>query len=279
MQIIRVFPRKTRATPEDSLVRINTAPGFFDEADQVHISVTFTWDLPLAEKLEKLWKPVAPVTIGGPATGEAGGAFVPGRYLKQGYVLTSRGCPNRCWFCSVWRREGAEVRELPITDGVNLLDDNLLACSESHQKAVFAMLLRNKKNGAVQFTGGLEAKLLQPWHVTALREIKPAQMFFAYDTPDDLEPLQHAGKLLIGGGFTTASHCLRAYVLCGYPADTFEAATKRMLQTMDAGFMPMAMLYRDRDGHRTAAWMKWQRQWARPAIIVANCRSKINELL
>ena len=37
----------------------------------------------------------------------SGGDFVPGRYLAPGYVITSRGCPNRCWFCSVWRREGA----------------------------------------------------------------------------------------------------------------------------------------------------------------------------
>lgn len=274
MKIIRVFPRKTAATPDDDLVRIGTAPTLFDEADEVHVSVAFTWDLPLAGKLAKAWGPVAPVRIGGPATGEAGGEFVPGRYVKNGYVLTSRGCPNKCWFCSVWRREGQEVRELPITEGWNLLDDNLLACSENHQRAVFAMLKRNKKAGPVQFTGGLEAKLLKPWHVDALRELKPKQMFFANDTPDDLEPLQRAGRMLLDAGFTVASHSLRAYVLCGWPKDSIEAAAVRMQQTMDAGFLPMAMLYRDQTGKRDKTWQKWVRQWSRAAIAA----SKVEKL-
>ena len=274
MRIIRVFPRRTAATPVDDLVRIGEAPTLFDQADEVHVSVAFTWDLPLAEKLAAAWAPVAPVRIGGPATGEAGGEFVPGRYVKAGYVLTSRGCPNSCWFCNVWRREGQEVRELPIMNGCNLLDDNLLACSEGHQRAVFAMLKRNKKTGPVQFTGGLEAKRLEPWHVEALRDLKPKQMFFANDTPDDLEPLQRAGRMLLDAGFTTTSHALRAYVLCGWPADTIEAAAKRMQETVDAGFLPMAMLYRDQSGRRDPVWQKWGRQWARPSIAA----SKVEKL-
>lgn len=43
-RIIRVFPTKTNATPTDELVRIRETPSFFDEADEVHVSVTFTWD-------------------------------------------------------------------------------------------------------------------------------------------------------------------------------------------------------------------------------------------
>ena len=38
MKIIRVFPRKTNATPDDDLVRIGTEPGLFDEADEVHVN-------------------------------------------------------------------------------------------------------------------------------------------------------------------------------------------------------------------------------------------------
>lgn len=265
-RIIRVFPRRTAATPDDELVRIATPPGLFDEADEVHVSVIFTWDLPAAERLVKDWAPVAPVQIGGPATGEAGGGFTPGMYVKRGYVLTSRGCPNNCWFCSVPKREGP-LRELPITEGWDVLDDNLLACSAGHVRRVFEMLKGQKNNGRIQFTGGLEAARLKPWHVEALRELRPKQMFFAYDTPDDLEPLREAGRMLLAAGFTTTSHALRAYVLCGWPKDTFEAAGRRMQQTIGAGFMPMAMLYRGKTGKRDTEWMRWQREWARPAII------------
>lgn len=44
-RIIRVFPARTHATPDDDLVRINAIPSLFDEADEVHISVAFTWHL------------------------------------------------------------------------------------------------------------------------------------------------------------------------------------------------------------------------------------------
>ena len=112
----------------------------------MHVSVTFTWDMPEAERLAASWERVAPVKIGGPATGMRGEDFVPGRYLKPGYVITSRGCANHCWFCSVPAREGL-LRELPITPGWNILDDNLLACSESHIKKVLGMLEKQKKLG------------------------------------------------------------------------------------------------------------------------------------
>ena len=274
MRVIRVFCRKTAATPDDNLVRIARPPvRFDDEADEIHIPVIFSWDLPVAEQLEKVWKYVAPVRIGGPALGDPGCDFVPGRYVKRGYVITSRGCPNRCWFCRVWRNEG-NIRELPITEGHNLLDSNILACSDEHIKAVFAMLADGKRRfkKPIEFTGGLEAARLKPWHVKALRELRPKQLFFAYDTPDDIEPLVEAGRLLLAAGFTTASHALRCYVLCGFKGDTMDAAGGRMVQTLQAGFLPMAMLYRDEKGDRDPAWMRFQKAWARPAIINAKAR-------
>jgi hypothetical protein len=263
MRTIRVFPRRTNASPDDNLAYFGL-PDMYAEADKVNVSVTFTWDIQEAERLAKEWSIVAPVEIGGPATGSKGEDFVPGMYVKNGYVITSRGCPNKCWFCSVWKREGT-VRELPIRDGWNVLDDNLLACHPEHIKSVFSMLKRQKEQ--VQFTGGLEAARLENWHVYALRDLWPKQIFFAYDTPDDREPLHEAGKRLLGNGFTRNSKVLRAYVLIGFPKDTFEDAERRLVDCIDAGFMPMAMLYRDYNGDRDTKWMKFQRMWARPAII------------
>ena len=122
-KIARVFPRRTNASPKDALAFFDV-PGMFPvEVDEVHISVAFTWDIPRAERLAKTWEKMAPVKLGGPALGAAGEDFTPGMYLKPGYVITSRGCPNRCWFCSVPKREGS-LRELPITEGNNVLDDN-----------------------------------------------------------------------------------------------------------------------------------------------------------
>jgi len=270
MKIIRVFPRKTNLTPNDQDVRFGM-PGFFDQADEIHISIVFTYDMRKAEYLAGQWQHIAPVKIGGPATGEKSGIFIPGMYLRVGAVITSRGCNNHCWFCSVPRREGP-VRELPITDGWNVLDDNLLACSPGHINAVFAMLKRQPEYPL--FTGGLEAKLMTADIASKLHDVKPKVAYFAYDTEDDLDPLVAAGDLLLNAGFTRSHHTLRAYVLCGFPRDTFEKAEKRFLQAWDAGFLPMAMLYRDKSGHRSQEWISWSWQWCRSMTSAANCRKR-----
>jgi len=264
-RVLCLFLRRTRATPIDKDVVINRYPGLLDDAKEVHISVTFTWDISRAKKLASVWEKRFPVKIGGPAMNMAGADFEPGMYLKKGYVITSRGCPNKCWFCSVWRREGSKIRELPIREGWNVLDDNILACSEKHVRKVFKML-HSQKN-PVEFTGGLEAARLQDWHVDLLADLKPKQMFFAYDTPDDYEPLVMSGKKLLEI-FPLSSRRLRAYVLIGYPKDTFEKAEIRLRQSWKAGFFPMAMLWRDESGEMNTEWRKFQRLWARPAITI-----------
>lgn len=271
-RIARVFPRRTNATPDDELTFAGPPPLLtLPEIDEVHISVAFTWDIPKAELLARQWEMVGvPVRIGGPAFNEKGGEFIPGRYLKFGYVITSRGCPNRCWFCGVPEREGHELRELPITNGWNVLDDNLLACSDDHIRDVFDMLRRQPQKPV--FTGGLEARILKPWHAEKLKVIGTKRLYMAYDTPDDYEPLVEAGKMLRDAGFTFASHIMSCYALIGYRGDTFEKAEKRLMRTIDAGFMPYAMLYRDHKGETDPEWRKFQRVWARPVIIASNLK-------
>jgi hypothetical protein len=241
---------------------------------EVHVSVTFTYDMARAEWLAHQWGVLGvPVKMGGPAFNRPGGDFVPGMYLKPGYVITSRGCPNRCWFCAVPKREG-KLRELPITNGWNVLDDNLLACSESHIRKVFNMLARQPKRPI--FTGGLEARILKPWHCDLLYAAKAERMYFAYDTPEDYEPLVNAGKLLWAAGFTQGTHKMGCYVLIGYRGDTFDKAEKRLTDTIKAGFMPYAMLYKDATGKARHEWKEFQWEWTTPSIIGAKAETIVD---
>lgn len=271
MKLIRVFPRRTRATPDDALAYVGP-PDLFASADRVHVSVTFTDDKPYAEHLAECWRHVAPVEIGGVAYGDPGAEFVPGRYIKHGYTFTSRGCPRRCWFCSVWKRDPVP-RLLPIQDGWNILDDNLLACPEPHVRAVFAMLARQGRR--VAFTGGLEALALQDYQVELLASLTPRPTcFFAYDPGDAFETLESAARRLLAAGFSRASHRLRCYVLIGYPKDTREQATTRLHAIRTIGFTPMAMLWRPEHPSQIryrpgVEWHAFQRRWVRPAIIHA----------
>ena len=271
-RIARVFPRKTNVTPDDELAFIACAPPRnIQDISAVHISVAFTYDIPRAMRLERRWRVLGvPVQIGGPAFDAPGGEFMPGMYVKNGYVITSRGCPNSCWFCSVPKREGP-LRELQIHDGWNIMDDNLLACSDGHILSVFEMLKRQEKRPVL--SGGLEAARLKSWHVDLIRKTKVQRMYFAYDTPDDYEPLLQAGKLLREGGITVASHRACCYVLIGYKGDTFEKAEHRLNQTIQAGFMPYAMLYRDRNGIYEPDWRRFQRQWVRPQFVGVRMKS------
>ena len=233
---------------------------------EVHISTVFTYDMPKAAQLAEDWhKAGFTVQLGGPAFNNPGGDFVPGLYLKKGYVITSRGCDKACWHCAVPVREGG-LRELPITEGWNVLDDNFLACSDGHIKAVFDMLSRQPERPV--FSGGLDSRLLREWHVDLLREAKTLRMYFAYDSADDLEPLANAGRLLRNGGIKDSSgHKLKCYVLIGYPGDNMVEAEKRLLNTWKAGFWPYAMLYRNEKGETDGDWRKFQRTWTRPQIV------------
>ena len=62
MLIARVFPRRTKATPRDEYAFIGDVPLFLPpDISEVHVSVTFTWDLKEAERLARAWSRVAPV--------------------------------------------------------------------------------------------------------------------------------------------------------------------------------------------------------------------------
>jgi hypothetical protein len=252
------------ATPDDDLVRVGYPDLFPPECDEIHISVTFTYDKPKAEKMAEAWRHIGPVKIGGPAYDDPGGDFVPGRYLKPGYVITSRGCPNRCWFCMAARREG-DIRELPIAEGWNVLDNNLLACSIEHIREVFYMLARQERRA--EFTGGLEAARLTPQIAAMLALLRPRRIYFAYDTPNDAAPLADAANLCWSTGLKPSSHIVSAYVLIGYPKDNFSDAAGRLKFVAALGIMPFAMLYRDEAGKVDRVWRRFQREWCRPTIV------------
>lgn len=266
-KIIRVFPSKTSMTPDDNLAYFGYPDifAFQEEPDEVHISVTFTWDIPKAEELFYEWERLGvPVEVGGPAFDDRMGDFTPGMYVKRGYGFTSRGCTKDCWFCSVPRCAHGIIRELPIVDCWNIMDDNILGTSEHHFRAVCEMLKRQDRKPV--FSGGLEPAFLQQWQADLMKEINTERLYTAYDTKDDLEPLREMGKKLQIAGFTPRHH-MRCYVLCGYPEDSFEEAEKRMKDTMKAGFMPFAMVYRDETGTKPAEWIEFQREWCNAFIV------------
>ena len=271
MSVIRVFPRRTTATPVDPLAFIGEPPfpELLPPADRVEVSCTFTWDMPAARRLVKSWRRFFPdVRLGGPATDDCPGDFEPGRFLRPGYVITSRGCPNRCSFCLVPDREGP-LRTLPIHDGWDVLDNNLLACPQAHIDAVLEMLARQPVKA--RYTGGLEALRLSADIARQIVEVGFDIAYTAYDRPPQRRHVQRAvAALRYFGGWSErqAQRKIGVYVLCGYSGDSEVAIEKRLRWIVGLGATPFPMFYRAPEARRDPRIDEMKRslrKWMRPA--------------
>lgn len=260
---IRVFPVRTTWTPRDDRAFIGERPLYHDYARStpVYISVTFTWHMAAAERIAPTWREhFDEVRIGGPAYGDSGSEFTPGMFLKDGCTITSRGCPKKCGWCVVPRREGG-LRELTIKPGWIVQDNNLLACSEPHLRAVFDML--RAQDRAAYFNGGLDKHFLKDWHRGLFDSIKIGELWFACDVAGDIPSLERAAKILVGISIKK----LRCYTMIGYDHETPSEAERRLEQVYALGFLPFCQLYQP-DVPRVYGdeWRKLHRKWARPAI-------------
>lgn len=266
--IARVFPRRTAATPDDELAFVGGPPLFRVECEEVHVSCTFTWDFAECERLATEWHTQGyAVTVGGPAYGNPGVEFEPGRYLRQGFTITSRGCPRRCTFCLVPQREGS-LRLLPIQPGWDIVDNNLLACPRNHIEAVLAML--DDQPRAARFTGGIDARLCQPWFAKRLAGMRLDILYTAFDAPSQRPSVERTIRMLRDADLRRWQ--VGCYVLVGQAGDSVPAAEERLAWIREIGGTPFAMFYRPPSDKRQkipASWAGFVRQWSRPAAIFA----------
>ena len=280
--LIRVFPRRTSHTPRDRLAFIGDPPLFrprVEDVSEVHISVTFTWDIPEARRLERAWGALYPVVrIGGPAFGQITTDFTPGRYIKHGVTFTTRGCDRKCPWCKVPEREGRIVEIPDYPRGWIIQDNNFLQASQEHQAGVFDMLrrlpewdayrehCRKTKTAGIEFAGGIDCRLVNPWFAEQLKTINFRQLFLAADTKLAVRDLATAREIL----HEYSRHKMRVYTLIGFGNDTIEKASRRLERVWDLGCMPHAQLYQpaDRWVSYSPEWRALAKMWSRPAIMV-----------
>lgn len=264
-RLIRVFPRRTSFTPRDEFAFVGDPPLIRPEADEVHVSVTFFWDKAEGERLARAWGQYYPVSLGGPAYGSPVSDFVPGRYIKPGVTFTSRGCNHRCPWCVVPEREGGLTLIKDFAPGHIIQDNNLLQTSRSHQEHVYAMLKGQRQRA--EFSGGLEAALVDDWVAEQLKGLRISQLFLACDNDMGLKPLARALSRL---GFLRRNQ-LRCYVLLGFRGESLGQGLARLEQVWELGARPFAQLYQPPEGriHYAREWRQAARVWSRPAAMKA----------
>lgn len=277
MRLLRVFPqwdrrhpwRSSKWRPHDALTAVGDPTLFRPEADEIHISCVFSWDIPEGKRLVEAWGQFYPeVLLGGPALGSEANGFTPGMYIKPGVTFTSRGCDHRCPWCLVPRREG-QLRLLEPAPGHIVQDNNLLQTGRGHMTKVFAMLKTQPR--AAQFSGGLEALLVDDWVAEELRGLRIGQVFLACDTDGAEKPLARALKRL---SFLPRDK-LRCYVLLAYGGETMEKGLARLKRVWELGAMPFAQLYQPLDHYieYPPEWKRLARTWSRPAAMKAQMRA------
>ncbi len=159
------------------------------------------------------------------------------------YGFLSRGCPRNCGFCIVSGKEGqrsVQVADLSeFWDGqkeIKLLDANLLACPD-HEKLILQLA---ESRAYVDFSQGLDIRLITPDNVALLNRVRTKTVHFAWDNPDmDLTPYFRRFLEL------TNIHSVRrrrVYVLTNY-GSTHEQDLYRVETLRGMGYDPYVMVY------------------------------------
>ena len=165
------------------------------------------------------------------------------QFPDTAYGFLSSGCPRNCGFCLVSDKEGrqsVQVADLAeFWDGqkeIKLLDANLLACPD-HEKLILQLA---ESRAYVDFTQGLDVRLITPDNVALLNKVRTKAVHFAWDNPDmDLTPYFRRFLEL------TNIHSVRrrrVYVLTNY-GSTHEQDLYRVETLRGIGYDPYVMIY------------------------------------
>ena len=163
-------------------------------------------------------------------------------YHKEAYGFLTRGCPRGCKFCIVGEKEG--LKSTQVADlgqfwkgqkEIKLLDPNLLACSD--WKRLLQQLIDSKS--WVDFTQGLDIRLMTDEKAHMLNQIKAKMIHFAWDNYEfkTYEQLKRF-RPLIDLNFRR----LRVYVLTNFNT-THDQDLERVYKLRELDYDPYIMIY------------------------------------
>lgn len=157
-------------------------------------------------------------------------------------AMTSRGCPNGCAFCHVGAKEGrCSVKVADVSDfwngqsEIKVLDPNITACAE--KRDLFKQYVDT--NAKIDFTQGLDIRLLTDEDVADINRIRIGTIHFAWDNAkQDLKPrFEWFAK-----NFRRNSDLGMVYCLTNFNS-TLDEDLYRIYTLRDLGYDPYVMIY------------------------------------
>lgn len=189
------------------------------------------------------------------------------------YGFLTRGCPRACRFCVVAKKEGR--RAVKVADlsewwrgqkHIKLLDPNLLACKDH-----INLLTQLEQSGAyVDFTQGLDCRLLTVENVAAINRVKLKEIHFAWDYMKESKAVLRGLRLYAElakrrphGQFATV------YCLVNYDT-TMDENLHRIYTLRDMGYDPYVMVF---DKPNAPKEIKRLQRWCNNRVIFKSCQN------
>ena len=202
-------------------------------------------------------------------------SIYPNILKNTAYGFLTRGCPNKCPWCVVPRKEGVirpymDVDEVAIEGRTNLvlMDNNILAAGDYAVEQMEKIIERGYR---VDFNQGLDARLVTDRFARLLAKIRwiRRRIRFGCDTHEQIAECEHAIDMINGYGYR-GEYFL--YTMIGGKSDFKESYErthywwKRNHQCRDAhkpNIYPYAQPYRDPDNpnHVIPQWQKDMAKW------------------
>ena len=188
---------------------------------------------------------------------------------KTAYGFLTRGCPNKCKWCIVPKKEGVikpymDVEEIAI-DGRNeliLMDNNILASDHGIEQIekIIKMNEGRKKKIKVDFNQGLDARLVTDEIAKMLSRLKWIQQIrFGCDTPKQIEECEKACAMIDKHGYKGE------YFFYCILLDDFDESFSRVNHWKKKGssrYLPHCQPFRD-IGNKSQIIPQWQKDMAR----------------